>query len=63
MLDPSHFAATMDGLATAATAQFVYDTTNNSLSFDPDGTGNVAAVQIAALGNAPLLATTDIHLV
>ncbi len=62
-LDASHFAATPDGLATAATPQFIYDTTNHILSFDADGTGGTAAVQIALLGNAPVLTNTDFHLV
>lgn len=62
-LDASHFAVTADGLATAATAQFVYDTTSHVLSFDADGTGATGAVQIALLGSAPALANTDIHLV
>jgi Ca2+-binding RTX toxin-like protein len=62
-LDASHFAANSDGQATAATAQFIYDTTNHILSFDADGTGGTAAVQIALLGNAPVLTNTDFHLV
>jgi len=62
-LDSSHFAATADGLATAATAQFVYDTVNGALSFDADGTGGTAAVQIAVLGGVPALTNTDFHLV
>ena len=38
-LDPTHFVANSDGHATAATAQFTYDTTHGILSFDADGTG------------------------
>jgi Ca2+-binding RTX toxin-like protein len=61
-LDASHFAATVDGHATQATAQFTYDTTHGVLSFDADGTGATAAVQIAVLGGAPALSHSDIHL-
>jgi len=62
-LDAIHFAATVDGHATAVTAQFTYDTTHGVLSFDADGTGATAAVQIAVLGGAPALTHSDIHLV
>jgi hypothetical protein len=62
-LDATHFAANLDGQATAATAQFIYDTTKHILSFDADGTGGTAAIQIALLGNAPVLTNTDFHLV
>jgi serralysin len=59
-LDASHFALNS---ATAATPQFIYDTSSHILSFDADGTGGTAAVQIALLGNAPALAYTDFHIV
>lgn len=62
-LDGSHFAANVDGHATAPTAQFIYDTTHDVLSFDADGTGATAAVQIVVLGNAAPLTNSDIHLV
>ena len=62
-LDASHFVANSDGHATVATPQFIYDTTQNILSFDADGSGAAAAVKIALLGNAPSLTYTDIHLV
>ena len=59
-LDASHFALNS---ATAATPQFIYDTTHHILSFDADGTGAIAAVQIAELVNAPMLTNTDFHLI
>ena len=64
-LDPNHFAATSDGHATAARAQFLYNTTDGTLSFDADGTGHSAAIKIAVLGvgTHPLLTSADIHLV
>ena len=60
VLDASHFALNS---ATAATPQFIYDTTHHILSFDADGTGAIAAVQIAELVNAPMLTNTDFHLI
>jgi len=62
-LDLTHFVANSDGHATAATAQFTYDTTHGILSFDADGTGTTGAHEIAILGGAPALTNTDIHLV
>ena len=59
-LDASHFA--LDS-ATAATPQFIYNTTSHILSFDADGAGTTAAVQIALLGNAAALSYTDFHIV
>src|SRR5437762_7339271 len=62
-LDPNQFAATSDGHATAARAQFLYNTTDGTLSFDADGTGHSAAIKIAVLGVGANLSSADIHLV
>jgi Ca2+-binding RTX toxin-like protein len=62
-LDSSHFVSNSDGHATAATAQFVYNTSNGTLSFDSDGTGATAAITMAQLENHAPLTFSDIHLV
>jgi Ca2+-binding RTX toxin-like protein len=63
-LDPSHFASNATGTATAATAQFVYNTTNHTLYYDADGTGTAsAAIAMAKLENGAALHNTDIHLI
>jgi hypothetical protein len=62
-LDLTHFASNADGHATAATAQFLYNTTSHILSFDPDGTAAMSAIQIALLGNSVFLSNTDIHII
>lgn len=62
-LASSHFTSNSDGHATAATAQFIYNTTTDILSFDQDGTGGAAAVQMVLLGNNVTLTYSDIHLV
>ena len=62
-LDPSHFISNSDGHAVGATAQFIYNTTSHILSFDSDGTGGTAAVQLAKLENSAPLTFSDIHLV
>jgi Ca2+-binding RTX toxin-like protein len=40
--------------------RFIYNKTNGALSFDPDGTGSLAQIQIATLSNSPLLTNNDI---
>ena len=40
--------------------RFIYDRNQGRLLFDPDGTGNKAAVEIATLANSPMLRPTDI---
>ena len=62
-LDVSHFASNVSGTATAATAQFVYNTTTSILYYDADGTGAGAAIAMAKLENAFALQNTDIHLI
>ena len=59
----SHFASNVSGTATAATAQFVYNTTTSILYYDADGTGAGAAIAMAKLENAFALQNTDIHLI
>jgi VCBS repeat-containing protein len=62
-LDASHFASNAGGTATAATAQFVYNTTTSILYYDVDGTGAGGAIAMAKLENAFVLHNTDIHLI
>ncbi|QWG16190.1 VCBS domain-containing protein [Bradyrhizobium sediminis] len=62
-LDVSHFASNASGTATAATAQFVYNTTSHTLSYDSDGTGAAAAIAMAVLENGFALNNTDIRIV
>ena len=49
--------------ATAAAAQFLYDSATQTLSFDADGTGAGAAVTIATLSGTTSLSATDIIVV
>jgi len=56
MLLPRSFAI---GTASAAVAQLIYDDATGVLSWDRDGTGRAAAVQLAVLENAPGLTASD----
>lgn len=49
----------VDGGPTGARATFIYNTTTGVLSFDQDGTGSIAAAQIAAFSSKPILAVSD----
>ena len=49
--------------ATADYVQFIYDQATGSLKFDTDGTGAVAAVEIANLGAGTALTHSDIRIV
>ena len=64
-LRATQFAAAA-GLTTANTAsqRFLYDTSSGILRFDPDGTGDAAALEVARLGplSHPLLAAADVLL-
>jgi VCBS repeat-containing protein len=65
-LDASHFTSNATGTASAATAQFVYNTSTGVLAFDSDGTGATAAIQLAIVengGNPVGLTNTDVHLI
>ncbi|MEA5567878.1 RHS repeat-associated core domain-containing protein, partial [Anabaena sp. UHCC 0399] len=46
--------------AADASDRFIYNVTNGSLLFDIDGTGAIAATQIAVLSSKPSIAHTDI---
>ena len=46
-----------------ATDRFVYNTTTGALSYDADGIGSAAAVQVATLTGHPALAFTDMQIV
>ena len=54
---------TVGSAAVGAGAQFVWNTTTNTLSYDHDGAGGDAAVAIAIFTNAPTLDATDLHFV
>jgi hypothetical protein len=45
--------------ATANTGQFVYNTTDHTLSWDADGTGSAAAVTLAVIANGAPVHATD----
>ncbi len=49
--------------ALGTTRQFVYDTVAGLLIYDADGTGGVAAVQVAVLTGAPTLTAFDIEVI
>lgn len=53
------FAANVNGVATEARAQFVYDTDGGAVYFDADGTGAGQAVLLATLIGAPVLSAAD----
>jgi Ca2+-binding RTX toxin-like protein len=59
-LAASHFA---EDTATAATAQFVYNTSTETLYFDSDGTGSTKPIEIAKLLGVSHLSSTDFHIV
>ncbi len=46
-------------VATVASQTFVHDTTTGLLSFDPDGSGSLAAIPLAYLNLGTMLAPTD----
>ncbi len=62
-LAPAHLVVVAGATATAATGQFLFDTTTATLSWDVDGTGLKTAVALAALAGVAGLATTDFVLV
>ena len=61
-LDSSHFVVNDTGATTAAEV-FWYNTTDHTLYYDADGSGDGAAVAIAVLDNNFLLNNTDLHLI
>jgi Ca2+-binding RTX toxin-like protein len=62
-LDPSHFVSNATGAAVGTTAQFIYNTSTNTLFYDSDGTGVTVAIAMAHLENGAALVNTDLHLV
>ncbi len=54
------FQSAANHVATTAEIRFLFDTTNNSLWFDSDGSGATKAVQLATFANAYQLLYTDI---
>ncbi|TRU53838.1 MAG: calcium-binding protein [Microcystis aeruginosa Ma_QC_Ca_00000000_S207] len=46
--------------AVTAAQRFIYNTTDGALRFDQDGTGSIAAVQIATLSNLAAITNTNI---
>jgi Ca2+-binding RTX toxin-like protein len=61
-LDASHFVANATG-ATNAQQVYWYNTSNNTLYYDADGSGSGAAVAVAVFDNHFVLNDTDIHLI
>jgi Ca2+-binding RTX toxin-like protein len=60
-LDPTQFMLST-GVATAAT-RIIYNQTTGAVSYDSDGSGAAAPVQIAVIGNLPVLSASDFSLV
>ena len=50
-------------MANQASAQFLYDTGTGQVSFDADGTGGGAAVNLVTLVGAPALTAADFVIV
>ena len=46
--------------STSASQRFLYNTTNGALFYDADGTGALAALQIAMLTGTPSITNADI---
>ncbi|MCX7383820.1 MAG: hypothetical protein NT133_20915 [Alphaproteobacteria bacterium] len=49
--------------ATQAYGQFIYDGSSGALFWDIDGTGGIAAQQVATLVGLPALASNDVHVI
>jgi len=62
-LSAANFDSNATGTATHAGPDFIYNTTTHILSFDSDGTGAAAAIQMAHLENGVPLAAANIHVV
>jgi Ca2+-binding RTX toxin-like protein len=58
-LNAANFVSGAAPVATAATAQFLYDANTGQLSFDADGTGTGVAVNLVTLVGHPALTTAD----
>ncbi len=58
----ANFVSGAGAVATTVNQYFIYDTTNGALSFDADGSGAGAAVQLATLVGHPTITTADIVL-
>ncbi|MEO5379093.1 MAG: hypothetical protein H7832_15130 [Magnetococcus sp. DMHC-6] len=55
-MDPMAFIANETGVATNADQRFIFNTANRLLSYDADGNGALAAVNIATLNTSNLTA-------
>ena len=62
-LQENNFAVNINGVATAARAQIVYDTNEGKLFFDADGTGSGQATLLATLIGEPALTLADFYLI
>ncbi len=62
-LTATEFESIVGGSATAATTRITYDTTTGALSYDADGSGSGAAVQLATFTGIPTLAVTEFNIV
>jgi Ca2+-binding RTX toxin-like protein len=61
MLDPAAFG--LGAQATAAGHRIIYDEATGVLSYDPDGVGGQAQVQVALFMNKPALEASDLFLI
>ncbi|POR44979.1 type I secretion protein [Methylobacterium sp. V23] len=57
------FETSASGLATKAHAEFVFNSGSHTLSWDADGIGSAAAIQVATFSNNPLLQYQDFAIV
>jgi Ca2+-binding RTX toxin-like protein len=60
LIDPAFFLGTA---ATSAEHRIIYDQTSGVLSYDADGAGGQAQVQLAMFTNTPALHASDLFLI
>jgi Ca2+-binding RTX toxin-like protein len=57
------FNGSVGTVALGAADRFIYNSSTGGLLFDADGTGSLAALQIASLTNLPSLTNADIRVI
>ena len=62
-LADSRFRGNLSGNAKDSNDRFIFETDTGILRYDPDGTGSMAAVPIATLGDGRIIKASDIQIV